>query len=130
MEGWQKMIFLDTNVTVWLFMGDTNLLSHRITQLLDTDDLVISPMVRLELQYLYEIGRAKNQAKDVIDSLYSSIGLVVHDFSFARIVENSIETKWTRDPFDRLITGHAAALDAILLTKDEKIRKEYKKAVW
>jgi len=41
-----------------------------------------------------------------------------------------VSSEWTRDPFDRLIVAHAAANDARLLTKDEKIRRHYKRAVW
>jgi len=37
---------------------------------------------------------------------------------------------WTRDPFDRLIVAHAIKANCNLLTKDEKIRKNYAHAVW
>ena len=46
------------------------------------------------------------------------------------VAENAAEQKWVRDPFDRLIVGHASANDAPLVTKDEKIRKHYRRAVW
>jgi PIN domain nuclease of toxin-antitoxin system len=38
--------------------------------------------------------------------------------------------KWVRDPFDRLIVAQASANDAPLITKDEKIRRHYKRAIW
>ena len=38
--------------------------------------------------------------------------------------------KWTRDPFDRLITAQAAVDDSPLLTKDDTIHTYYPKAVW
>ncbi|MCF7950382.1 MAG: hypothetical protein K9L57_01970 [Spirochaetaceae bacterium] len=38
--------------------------------------------------------------------------------------------KWTRDPFDRLITAQADIQAASLLTKDGTIRTHYPKAVW
>ena len=38
--------------------------------------------------------------------------------------------KWTRDPFDRLITAQAALDDSPLLTKDDTIHTYYPEAVW
>ena len=38
--------------------------------------------------------------------------------------------KWVRDPFDRLIVAQAIANEAPLVTKDEKIRRHYRRAVW
>ena len=46
------------------------------------------------------------------------------------MVEQALLQKWIRDPFDRLIVAHAAANDAPLITRDEKIRRHYKRAVW
>ena len=126
----KKMIFLDTNVTIWAYQGIEGLLSPKVLKLFDEDDLVYSPMVKLELQYLYEIGKAKASAEKVLKQLYSSIGLVEHDYSFSKVIEHALHADWTREPFDRIITSHAQALDAILLTKDKVIRKAYKKAIW
>jgi PIN domain nuclease of toxin-antitoxin system len=124
------MIFLDTHVVVWAYQGDAHLLSKKVVGLIEANDIYISPMVVLELQYLYEIKRAKIRAQAVVDSLQRSIGLSVHECSFEKIVQHSLSSNWTRDPFDRLITAHATALDATLLTKDETIHKFYKKAVF
>jgi len=41
-----------------------------------------------------------------------------------------LDTRWTRDPFDRLIVGLAALAGSALLTKDRTIRKHYRKATW
>jgi PIN domain nuclease of toxin-antitoxin system len=41
-----------------------------------------------------------------------------------------VHQKWVRDPFDRLIVAQASANDAPLITKDEKIRRHYKRAIW
>ncbi len=42
----------------------------------------------------------------------------------------SLQEKWTRDPFDRLIVSHAKLKSATLITKDPHILKNYIKAVW
>jgi PIN domain nuclease of toxin-antitoxin system len=46
------------------------------------------------------------------------------------VVKKSIGMKWTRDPFDRLITAHAAIDESPLLTKDDTIHTYYPGAVW
>ncbi len=124
------MIFLDTNATIWCYLGRTDLLSEAALEYIEKYDVYVSPMVRLELQYLYEIKRSKVQADKVLNSLYQSIGLTIHDYSFAKIVDQSIKANWTRDPFDRIITSEAMALDVPLITKDKTILKFYKKALW
>lgn len=49
------MIYLDTHVVVWLYAGLTAKLSDLAKLLINKHELYISPIVRLELQYLYEI---------------------------------------------------------------------------
>ena len=44
--------YLDTHVVAWLCAGQVELLTDRALRLLRDSDLLISPMVRLELQYL------------------------------------------------------------------------------
>ncbi len=48
------VIYLDTHVVVWLFSGRTELLSSRAVNAIENHDLLISPIVSLELQYLYK----------------------------------------------------------------------------
>ncbi|MCP4995668.1 MAG: type II toxin-antitoxin system VapC family toxin [Gammaproteobacteria bacterium] len=55
------LIYLDTHVVVWLYVGDLSKFSHPAKAALNTSPLVISPMVILELTYLHEIGRVKAQ---------------------------------------------------------------------
>jgi PIN domain nuclease of toxin-antitoxin system len=44
------VIYLDTHVVVWLYAGDLELLPQEVRELLEGEELVISPMVELELQ--------------------------------------------------------------------------------
>ena len=74
-------------------------------------------MVRLELQYLYEIGRVGQPPLPVLDALQSNLGLVVCDASFPAIVRAVESQTWTRDPFDRLIVAQASLFDAPLQKK-------------
>jgi len=124
------VIYLDTHVVVWLYLGDTKLLSSKALELIENNDLYISPVVYLELKFLYEIERIKVSPAEILESLSASIGLSVCDKSFLQIISESISLEWTRDPFDRIIVANAIVNDAILLTKDSRIQANYSKACW
>ena len=122
--------YLDTHVVAWLFAGETGLLTERARELVRENSLLVSPAVRLELQYLYEIGRTRAPARTVMRALAGSLGLGVCALPFERVVETAERQAWTRDPFDRLIVAQASLAGAPLLTKDRTIREHYAKAAW
>ena len=123
-------MYLDTHVVVWLYQKDDERFSHRARELIESSDLLVSPMVLLELEYLFEIGRIKARAAEIYDYLHHTIQVGVCSKPFAAVVRKSIAMKWTRDPFDRLITAHAALDESPLLTKDDTIHTNYPGAVW
>lgn len=123
------MIFLDTNAVIYLYMGHPNF-SKRVSKLIDENDCMISPFVKLELQYLFETGRSKKKAASVIETLYQEIGLSIHSHPIEKIIDTAIELSWTRDPFDRLITAQASSSNKQLITSDRTILGNYSKAVW
>ena len=53
----ETIVYLDTHVVVWLYAGLLDKITDAAKQAIDESDLFISQLVRLELQYLYEIGR-------------------------------------------------------------------------
>ena len=124
------IIYLDTHVVVWLYAGLTARLSRSVRDLLNTSELAISPMVSLELQYLYETGRTTEPSHTVVQDLSQRIGLRIWEEPFQQIVALAIQQTWTRDPFDRLIVGQAALSQTTLVTKDRTIRKHYPRAFW
>jgi PIN domain nuclease of toxin-antitoxin system len=125
------VIYLDTHVVVWLYSGNIKLLSSKALELIESNDvLYISPIVYLELKFLYEIGRIKVSPAEILESLSASIGLSVCDKSFLQVISESISLEWTRDPFDRIIVANAIVNDAILVTKDSRIQANYSKACW
>ena len=124
------MIYLDTHVVVWLYSGRLDALSLRAKASLEQEDLLISPIVLLEMQYLKEIGRIAVPAPDIVQALTRDIGLQVCTLSFPDVVSAALEEDWVRDPFDRLIVGQAKAGNAGLITRDETIRKHFPSAVW
>ena len=124
------MIYLDTHTVVWLYQKDRNRFTPEATALIDREELLISPMVELELEFLFEIDRITVKAEIILDFLKNRIGLKKCDEPFPNIIQKAVSMKWTRDPFDRVITAQAAVHDSPLLTKDRQIRKYYPKAIW
>lgn len=124
------MTYLDTHVLLWLYEGRDDLLSARAAAHVDTDELMISPMVVVELALLKEAKRIIPTPPDVLEVTAADAGVSVCQLTFARVGESAVDLGWTRDPFDRLIVAHAAANDALLLTKDRHILRHYKHAVW
>ena len=125
-----ETLCLDTHVVVWLFAAQTQKLSPKAAEYIEKYDLTVSPMVSLELRYLYEIGRIRCDKSQILAELQSTIGLEVDEAPFARVVERSLTLGWCRDPFDRLIVAHAIYRDAMLLTRDKNILSHCKRAVW
>ena len=124
------MIFLDTHVVVWLFVPRIDLLTKEVKRLVNAEELSVSPMVLLELDYLRESGRIASDSDTICRSLQKSVGLTICDLPFLPVVQAAVHHTWTRDPFDRIIVGHAAAQEAPLITKDRTILAHYPAAVW
>ena len=124
------LIYLDTHVVTWMFAGRLDLFPARVRELLDSSDLLISPAVQLELQYLFEIRRTAEPAKVVLESLGREVGLKVCDLPFPDVVEIALSLDWTRDPFDRLLVSQAELRGTPLITKDRHIRDHFPRAVW
>lgn len=124
------MMYLDTHVVAWLYDGRVDLLSAEARRRLDSEDLRVSPMAALELEYLHEIGRTAEAAAPVLAELGRKLGLVVCDLPFAEVAAVAYRLKWTRDPFDRLIAGQALAGRAPLLTRDQAMLEHVPGAFW
>lgn len=124
------MIYLDTHVVVWLYGGLTNKLSEVAKSLINEEEIYISPVVRLELQYLYEIGRITIVGDVILNDLSSRIGLTICNHNFNSIITQALTINWTRDPFDRLIVAHALLNHDILISKDHHILAHYDHAKW
>lgn len=124
------MIYLDTHVVVWLYAGEHARFTGTARRLIETESLLISPVLLLELALLEETGRIKVQAKTIFTELQESLALSICDLPFAEVSVAALQLKWTRDPFDRLIVAQAFTRGAKLITKDRSIRRHFKDAVW
>lgn len=124
------MIYLDTHAVVWLYAGLTEPFSRQARSFINEHDLLISPVVQLEMQYLYEIGRLTVDSPTITVDLERRLGLHVCDLSFSAVVGRALNLSWTRDPFDRLIVAQAEVGEGLLLTKDRNILQHFAQAVW
>lgn len=124
------MIYLDTHVVVWLYAGLVARFSSAIQTLLNEHDLLISPIVRLELQYLYEIKRVSVEAEPLLADLSQRIGLTVCAKPFDAVIVGATRLTWTRDPFDRILVAHANLNQNVLVSKDQTILTHYTHARW
>lgn len=124
------MVYLDTHLVLWLYAGSVDLISKKVVQILDENELYISPIVELELQYLRENSKIKKSSFEIVKVLCKEINLKICTKDFHNIVQESLGLHWTRDPFDRIMVAHASLNNSILLTQDNTIRTHYKQAVW
>lgn len=123
--------YLDTHVVVWLAQGDRARIAPKAQRLLERADLLISPMVLVELEYLYEVHRVTLPARAILLKVGHEAGVRVCDLASPRVADVVLDEKWTRDPFDRTIVAQAKANGlAPLVSADEEIRKHYPRAVW
>jgi len=123
--------YLDTHVAVWLHDGLVARLSAEAKRQIEGNDLLISPMVLLEFQYLYERRRLGVEPIPLYSYLKTTFGVDLCSFPFPAVAVEALSVAWTNDPFDRIIVGHARAnREAILITADTLIRQNYPAAVW
>jgi len=123
--------YLDTHVVVWLCENKLSSISAPALDALNEHDLLISPMVLIELNFLYRIKRIIRAPQDLAKQLRMQINVQVCNHSFADLTETALFETWTRDPFDLMIVSHAKANGfAPLITADDTVRAHYPKAIW
>ena len=123
--------YLDTNAVIRLADGRQHPGSRETIRLIERADLLISPMVVLELELLHEIGRIKLSSRDIQSKIEHELDVHVCELPFVQVVQAARDEKWTRDPFDRLIVAHAKINGlAPLLSADEQIARHYARTLW
>ena len=121
---------LDTHILVWIYTGQSSRIPHKIYKKMEISDLYISPLVELELQYLYEIGRLRVSPENLLQELNDFFDIEVLDTSFSEIIEAAKKVSWTRDAFDRIIVASSIVEDMPLITADRKILANFSESVW
>ncbi len=91
---------------------------------------MVSPLVKLELQYLFEIGRITFKPDTIIKNLFAAIGLTVSETPLQQVIEEALKINWTRDVFDRMLSAETMVTGGGFITADEKIKSNLKPAIW
>lgn len=124
------MIYLDTHVVAFLYADAGDSLPPLSRSLINGNELLLSPTVMLELQYLFESERLTVPPGTMIGTIQRSARLHICDLPFEDVTRAALRETWTRDPFDRIIVAHARLREATLITKDRTIREQYERATW
>lgn len=82
------------------------------------------------MRLLQEIGRLNIGPDRWLDILRRDFGVTVCTLPLHRIVAESLNLSWGRDPFDRLIVAQAIVGAGDLVTKDRRIRRNFARAIW
>ena len=123
------MIFLDTHAAIFLTRKASKV-PRRAMELLDSQALFISPMVRLEFDFLHESQNIHEEPAAIWELLQRDLAITIETEGWARAAEIAQVLNWTRDPFDRLIVAHALVWSAPLLTRDTLMHEHYALAFW
>ena len=124
------MIYLDTHVVAFLYEDAGASLPPLSKSLITDNDLLLSPMVLLELQYLFEIKRLTVPPGTIIAAIQRAARLRICDLPFEDVTRAALRETWTRDPFDKIIVAQARLREITLITKDRMIREQYERAAW
>ena len=123
------MTYLDTNAVIWLYDGQLEKFSEKALTLIKKEEVKISPMVELEIEYLYKIDRITASAEEIINFIRFELAISYCDKPMRAVTNYAKHLQWTRDPFDRIITAQAALNSDYLITRDKTILKHYQHAV-
>jgi PIN domain nuclease of toxin-antitoxin system len=123
--------YLDTHIAVYLHDGLIEKFTQAAKREIEASDLLISPLVLLELEYLYKRKKVGIPPREIYHTIHVDFGVRMCGLPFAKVVDAAIDVVWTSDPFDRMIVAQAKAnRDSPLITKDELIREKYPRSVW
>jgi PIN domain nuclease of toxin-antitoxin system len=122
--------FLDTHAAVFLWEGRGELFGSGSRELLERALLQVSPLVRLELGFLREVGKLKVEPGEILGALTGDYGVTVTADPMDRLIPLAMPLSWTRDPFDRLLVATALLHEAPLITRDARIQEHFAGAVW
>jgi PIN domain nuclease of toxin-antitoxin system len=110
------VILLDTNAVIWLVQKHPR--ARRLEKL---PRLFLSPATLLEVQFLEEAGRLRGGEVRAAEMLVDDPRWRVDDPPALRLFDAAAGLSWTRDPFDRLIAGHAQLRGWKLATGDDRL---------
>jgi PIN domain nuclease of toxin-antitoxin system len=120
---------LDTHVAIFVSVRNDRR-TRALRPRLESDEIVLSPIALLEMQFLYELGRLTETAEQIFDDLADRFEVRLAETPLQELAQDAMTHSWTRDPIDRLIVANATVDGADLLTFDEVIHDHFDRAVW
>jgi len=82
-------MYLDTHVVAWLYAGEVGRFPRLVQTGLNREELLISPIVLLELTLLKKIGRLTVAANTIVETLRDAIDLRICDLPFAAVSQRA-----------------------------------------
>jgi len=128
------MYVADTHAFLW-FLTEDKRLGSKAKEIFDSCDkgeaiIVIPSIVLIEALFICERKKADLKFKKVLEKIQNSLNYPVYPLDL-KIVSICQELKQLNDPHDRIVVATAKFLNAILITKDEKIREsKLVKIIW
>ena len=122
--------FLDTHAAIFLWEGRAELFGAGSREIVEQAVLLVSPIVRLELQFLKEVGKLKVDPDQLLGLLSSDFGVAMTSDPLDALVTLAMSLTWTRDPFDRMLVATALLHQIPLVTRDTRIHDHFPGAVW
>lgn len=122
--------FLDTHAAIFLWEGRTEVFGPGSRELLERSALHVSPLVRLEMGFLEEVGKLKVDPDHILGSLAADLGVTMTSDPLEALIPHAMPLSWTRDPFDRLLVATALLHQAPLVTRDTRIHENFAGAIW
>ena len=118
------MILLDTHAILWILGGN-----RRVDGLVASgQSLLVSPVSLLEIRFLIEAGKVRIAERDWEARLRRDHRFRLDDCRISDVVAGAADLGFTRDPFDRLIAGHAVTRGYRLATADDVLLEHLPRA--
>jgi PIN domain nuclease of toxin-antitoxin system len=124
------LLLLDTHVLVWTLEGDARRVGRRTRALLARaeagDAIRVSPVSLFELTALHTLGRIRftRPLDDWLDGVLAGGRVRMTELTRGMAIDaGGIPPEALADPLDRLLAATARALEATLLTSDQRILK-------
>ncbi|KVG12325.1 twitching motility protein PilT [Burkholderia vietnamiensis] len=112
---------LDTNICIYLMKSQPEQVAKRFAQCY-TGDVVMSAITYAELEYGVTLCAAPARERRHLAALIEDIPVAPFDAAAAQAYGpvRDATRAWKKDHLDKLIAAHAASLDVVLVTNDER----------